>query len=244
MFGLGLGSVVVMLGAVVATALWLPGGVSALLLAIIAIVGVTQIRAARSHLVRLSRARTLVANEAVEHEVELTGKIRALSDTVDPVHGARCAMWKVTALGGTRESEGLVEIRGATGSAIIDPTTVRLDWSQSPQLVEGDQAKQVTEAMRLELGDDRKLFLYVLPEETECYVVGLPTWEMAPASSAGLYRDAPILPTFRSTPDQPAWFADRSEAQLRADHSWALGSWVTWGAMCAAIATVQIAGLA
>jgi hypothetical protein len=243
MFGLGLGFVLFVLGVVIATALWLPGGVSALVLGIIAIAGVSQIRAARRHLVRLSRAATLVANEPVRHEVELTGTIRAVSPTVDPVFGEPCAMWKVEAKA-TRESGGLVEIRGDTGSAIIDPTSVRLEWSRSAKIVDGDDAKKAAEALRVELHDDDKLLLYVLPEDTECYVVGTPTWEIAPANTVGLYRDAPVLPTFRSTPDQPAWFADRSEAQLRFDHAWAIVWWVTWGAVCAAIATVQLGGWA
>lgn len=243
MFGLGFGFVVAMLVAVGAVALWLPGGVSALLLAILAIVGVTEIRAARRHLIRLSRARSLVAGELVTHEVELTGRIRAVNPTVDPVHGKPCAMWKIAAVS-ERESNGLVEIRGETGSAIIDTTSVHLDWSRGPTAIEGEDAKRVAEALRFDLDDEGVFLLYVLPEDTECYVVGTPTWELAPANTVGLYRDAPILPTFRATPDHPAMFADRSEAQLRADHAWAMISWATWGAACAAIATAQLAGWA
>ena len=95
---------------------------------------------------------------------------------------------------------------------------------------------------RLDLDDNKSLFLQILPEGTECYVVGTPSWESAPPASSGLYRDNPVLPTFRSTPEHPAWFADRSEALLRADHTWAFASWVVWAGMCAAIAATQIAG--
>jgi hypothetical protein len=240
----GLWFTLTLLGLVAATAFWLPGGVSALLLGILAIVGISQIRAKRRHLVRLSRAHTLVANEEVFDEVELTGKIRAVVPTVDPVFGEPCAMWKLAGAGS--ESQGLVEIRGATGSAIIDPKSVRLEWSQPGKGLDRDQTVRVAEKLGISVPteEDGTFSLYTLPEDTECYVVGKPTWEMSPAATVGLYRDAPILPTFRSTPDRPAWFADRSEAQLRGDYRWAIVSWVVWGAMCGAIAVAQISGWA
>lgn len=241
MFGLNAIAGLLVLGLVIATGLWIPGGVSVVLLGILSMVGFSQIGDAREHLIRLSRAATLVANEPTTLEVELTGKIRALSPVVDPVHGKPCAMWKVIAKG-VRESDTLVELVGATGAAIIDPTTVRLEWSRSPMLIEGDAARATAEKLRLDLDDNKSLFLQILPEGTECYVVGTPSWEIAPPASSGLYRDNPVLPTFRSTPEHPAWFADRSEALLRADHTWALASWVVWAGMCAAIAATQIAG--
>jgi len=238
----GVALAAVLLSIAIATGVWLPGGLTAVLLVILVLVGIGQVQAARRHLVRLSRAATLVANEPTTQEVELTGKIRAVTPVVDPVHGKPCAMWKLVGRG-TRESETLVELCGATGSAIIDPATVRLEWSQAPEAIRGDDAKRAAAELRLDLADHDMLFLQTLAEGTECYVVGVPAWEIAPANTVGLYRDAPVLPTFRSTPEHPAWFADRSEDQLRADHRWELVSWCVWGAMCAAIATVQIAGL-
>ena len=83
--------------------------------------------------------------------------------------------------------------------------------------------------------------LDVLLEGAECYVVGRPTWETAPAN-VGMYRDGDVLPLFRSTPEHPALFADRSETQLRSDHLWALVSWGTWASLCAVIATLQVGG--
>lgn len=239
-FGLGMGVILVMLGILIATALFLPGGVSVLLCAILAIVGVTEIRAARRHLVRISRAAQLVANEQAPGEVEITGTAYPVIPVVDPVHGKPCAMWRVTGKG-QRESDTLVEIRGASGTALVDPTTVRLEWSRSPEVVREDVAKHAAERLRFELLDGA-LMLHVLPIGAECYVVGLPSWEVAPASTVGLYRDSPMLPTFRSTPEHPAWFADRSEAQLHSDHAWAMASWGSWAALCAAIAVIQLGG--
>jgi len=240
---LGLAFALVLLSIAIGSGIWLPGGLSTVLLCILVIVGIGQIRSAQMHLIRLSRAATLVADEPTTQEVELTGKIRAVSPTVDPIHGKPCAMWKVTGRG-SRESETLVELRGDTGSAIIDPATVRLEWSRPPEAIRDEAATKAAEELRLELADGDVLYLQTLPEDTECYVVGVPTWEIAPANTVGLYRDAPVLPTFRSTPEHPAWFADRSEAQLRADHRWALVSWAAWGTICAAIAIAQITGVA
>lgn len=242
MVGLGLALILLMLGIVVATALWLPGGVSVLLLAILCFVGVTQIRDARRHLVRIARADTLVANEPVSHEVEVTGTAHATAHVVDPVHGVACAAWRVTG-DGTRESDTAIEVRGPRGSAVVDPLAVRLEWSRGPKIIRGDEAKRAAETLQLDLLDGT-LMLYVLPEGAECYVVGRPTWESAPAGTVGLYRDSPTLPTFRSTPEHPAMFADRSEQQLRADHSWELTSWITWAVFAAAVAVLQIGGWA
>lgn len=237
--GLGLGPVVTMLGLVIVTAVFLPGGVSVLLFAILAGIGVTEVRSSRRHLRRIARAATLVANQPVDEEVEVAGTAHAVSRVADPVYGAACAMWRVTGEG-TRESTALVEVRGPSGSAMVDPTTVALQWSRGPKIVRDDDARRAAEALQLELSDGT-LMLYVLPEGADCYVVGRPSWEPGPPGT-GLYRDSPVLPTFRSTPEHPALFADRSEAQLRADHAWALASWLTWGALCAAIGVLQIGG--
>lgn len=230
-------------GLVALVAYVVPGGVSVVLLAILALVGVGQIRAARRHLQRLSRAATLVANEPVEHEVELTGRARAVTPIVDPIHGRPCAMWRLVAGGATRESAALVEIRGATGSAIIDPASVKIEWSRGPEVVAKEQADAALAELRLE-AKDAAISLYVLPDDTACYVIGMPAWEIAPANTVGMYRDAPILPTFRATPEHPVFFADRSETQLRGDYRWAVVVWGVWGAVCAAIAICQVGGWA
>ncbi len=240
MLGLGLGMILTMLVLVVATAIWLPGGVSMLSCGILALVGIGQIRSARAHLIRLSRATTLVTNQQVEDEVELTGAVHAVHPTVDPVFGEPCAMWRVRGEG-LRESDTMVEIRSSSGSALIDPTSVRIEWSRQPKVVSGDEAKRAAELLRVEPVKGA-LMLNVLPEGAECYVVGTPTWETAPASTIGLYRDSHLLPTFRSTPEHRALFADRSEAQLRGDHAWAMASWGTWSVVCAAISVLQIGG--
>jgi hypothetical protein len=242
-YELGLGVIVIMLALVVASGLFLPGGVSVLLFAIVVYFGIAEIRSSRKHLTRIARAQALVANQPVEHEVEVAGTAHAVKRIVDPVYGAACAMWRVTGQG-TRESNELVEVRGARGSAMVDPTTVSLQWSRGPKIVRDDEAKRAAETLQLELLEGGALMLYVLPEGGDCYVVGLPVWESAPAGTVGLYRDSPMLPTFRSTPEHPALFADRSETQLRADHTWALASWGTWGALCAAVAVMQLGGWA
>lgn len=234
--GNGTGVVLVMLAIVIATALWLPGGVSVLLFVILAGVGVAQVRAARRHLIRISRAGALIANQPVDDDVELTGTAHPVFPLVDPVYGAPCALWRVEGEG-TRESSTLVEVRGASGSALVDPTTVRLEWSRPAKLVQGDEATRAAELLRLELVDGR-LQLQILADGDACYVMGKPTWEIAPAPSVGLYRDSLLLPTFRSD----ALFSDRSEAQLRSDHTWAIASWAIWGALCAAIAVLQLGG--
>ncbi len=240
---LGAGFTVFCLAVVAGAGLWLPGGITVVLLGILVIVGLEQVRGARRHLIRLARAAALTADEPTGDEVELTGNVHAVVPTVDPVHGEPCAMWKVIGHG-TRESQVMVELRGAEGSAIVDPETVRLDWSQPTSSIDGERAREVAEKLRLDLTSTGSLFLQILPEGTECYVVGVPGWELAPAPTVGTYRDAPMLPTFRSTPEHPAWFADRSEAQLHSDYGWALASWGIWGAMCAAIAGAQLLGLA
>lgn len=236
---LGIGVTLVMTVPTVASAIWLPGGVSVVVFAMIAGGGLIQIRDARRHLIRISRAAQLVANQPTEHEVEVTGTVHAVHPTVDPVLGGACAMWRVTAKG-RRDSETLVEIRGASGSALVDPTNLRLEWSKPATVIKGDEARLAAERLRIELSDDT-LMLDVLLESAECYVVGRPTWETAPAN-VGMYRDGDVLPLFRSTPEHPALFADRSETQLRSDHLWALVSWGTWASLCAVIATLQVGG--
>lgn len=242
MFGLGIGFVLVMLAIVIGTAAFLPGGVSVLLCAILAIVGFTEIRSARRHLIRISRAAELITNQQPDGEVEITGKAYPVAPIVDPVHGAPCAIWRVSG-DSVRESDTLVEIRGPRGSALVDPTTVRLEWSRNASVVRDDEAKKAAELLRISPVEGA-LILHVLPIGAECYVVGLPTWETSPANSVGMYRDSPRLPTFRSTPEHPAWFADRSEVQLHGDHAWAMAAWGTWSGLCAAIAVVQIGGWA
>src|SRR5687768_13984312 len=78
-----------------AAAVWLPGGVSVVLLAVVALWGQSEVRAAREHLQRLARAKTLVANDPVKAEVELTGRVRAVGGLEDPLHGKPCAHWHV-----------------------------------------------------------------------------------------------------------------------------------------------------
>jgi hypothetical protein len=238
MVSLGTGFVIVMLGIVIAAAIWLPGGVSVLLFVILAVIGINEIRSARRHLVRIARADALVVNQPVEHEVELTGTAHAVRPTVDPVFGGPCALWRVTSTAGTRDSDSLVEIRGANGSALIEPTYLRMQFSRPAKQVTGDEAARAGELLKLEL-DDAGLQLYVLPEGADCYVVGQPQWTAAPAN-VGMYRDGNVLPTFGTIDFDPALFVDRSEAQLRSDHAWAIASWSTWSALCAAIAVIQI----
>ena len=228
----------------VAAAVWLPGGVSVVLLAVVALWGQSEVRAAREHLQRLARAKTLVANDPVTAEVELTGRVRAVGGLVDPLHGKPCAHWHVYGDGGSRESSALIEIRGETGSALIDPATVRMEWSGNPEEIPESRLADVGKAVRLELGESKPLYLRMLPEGTECYVVGWPTWETSPADGVGLYRDAPVLPVFRSTPEHPAFFADRTETALRLDHTFAMIAWGTWTLVCATIVVAQLAGWA
>ena len=236
---LGPGVFIIMTAPVVASAIWLPGGVSVVLFAIIAIGGLVEIRDARRHLSRIARAAQLVAHQPTDHEVELTGTAHAVHPTQDPVRGGACAMWLVTAKG-RRDSETLVEIRGASGSALVDPTNLRLEWSKPATVIKGDEARRAAERLRIDLSDDT-LMLNVLLEGAECYVIGHPAWEAAPAN-VGMYRDGNVLPLFRSTPEHPALFADRSETQLRSDHLWALVSWGTWAALCSVVAVLQVGG--
>jgi hypothetical protein len=113
-----------------------------------------------------------------------------------------------------------------------------MQFSRPAKQVTGDEAARAGELLKLEL-DDAGLQLYVLPEGADCYVVGQPQWTAAPAN-VGMYRDGNVLPTFGTIDFDPALFVDRSEAQLRSDHAWAIASWSTWSALCAAIAVIQI----
>lgn len=237
----GLG-IVALGGLALLTAVYLPGGASVLVLGIVVGVGISETLASRRHLVRISRAQTLVANEPVPHEVELTGTVRAVRPVRDPLRDEPCALWQVQLGTERRASDELLELRGDSGSAIIDPRTIPLEWKSSPATYpEGSEAETIARRLGLELAG-RPLVLRVLREGQACYVIGRPVWEIAPAECTGLYRDQPVLPTFRTTEPHPVWFCDRSEAQLRKSYTWVLASWLAWGAVCAAIAIVQLGG--
>lgn len=234
----------VTLGLVAAAAVLVPGGVSALLLAVLALVGVHEIAAARRHLRRIARAAALVAGARVEHDVELTGTARAVTPLLDPHRGEPCALWSLSSQHEVRHtSTTLIELRGAGGSAIVDPAAVTIEWKREGHVLEPELGRKLAAELGLALAADASVELRVLPEGAEAYVIGRPTWEHAPAG-AGLYRDAPTLPTFRSTPEHGAWFADRSEAELRTDFRWAAIAWSLWGAVSLAIAIAQLAGWA
>ena len=235
---LGIRYVIAMIALVVPIAIWLSGGVSVVLFAILAVIGVQQVRDARRHLIRLSRARQLVVGEPVEHEVELTGAAHAVHPTVDPVDGGPCAMWELVVRGDTlRRSESLVEIRGRDGAALVDPMVVTTQWSVPKKSLVEEEAKRASLALGLtvEVG----CTMAVIREGTECYVVGYPTWTTSP--NAGTYRDGPMLPLFGAGKGAPL-IVDGSEVRLRSDFWWGLLSWGSWGALCAAIAILQLGG--
>ena len=234
-------AVAVMTAIFVAAGLWLPGGVSVLVLAIVVIAGISAIRSTRAHLRRIARAADLRSGEQVDTEIELTGHARAVGPTVDPVDGQPCALWVLSSRKGSRTSDRVVELRAEHGSAIINPGTVTIQWSAVSRVVPADKVAAVTAATGLDAGEPAMMTLRVLPEGTECYVVGKPEWRIAPpGTTSGMYRDSPLLPTFDTA---GAIFTDRSEQQLRRDYLWSILSWSTWSAVCAAIAVVQLTGL-
>jgi hypothetical protein len=238
---LGVTTVVIVGGILAAAGFWLPGGISVLVLGIMAIVGLFAVRTARAHVRRIERAADIHSGEVVDVDIELTGRARAATPITDPVDDKPCALWQVMTDKGIFTSEALIELRGDRGSAIVDPSTVDILWRRESRAIDHEKAATVGSARDIAIGEPGTgwMTLRVLPDDTECYVIGKPEWKLAPPGTGGLYRDSPLLPTFAS---KSSTFTDRSEAQLRLDYAWSIATWSTWGAVCAAIAAVQIAG--
>ena len=72
----------------------------------------------------------------------------------------------------------------------------------------------------------------------EVYVVGIPSWEPAPAEHGGGYRDAPAVAVFRPQ-RTPVFVANRPEAELVRETVYTITAWVLWGSVCGVTAAFQ-----
>ncbi|MBP6629342.1 MAG: hypothetical protein KA297_07920 [Kofleriaceae bacterium] len=260
-FGWALAALLIAAPVVVLVTQLVPGGVSVVLLGVIVLVGALVQRDHRRRLRRLAAAAQLQPGEHVAREVELTGQAFPLTPCLAPHLRTPCATWTARIGGTSYPASTYVELRAAHGSAIIDPRTVPLQWSRDPQLVRGDDARAIIGAVGAPVGADAdpSVLLHVLPVGATCYVVGVPTWALAPGGAAGLYRDSPLLPTFRQhgpdhAPDPardgaapmkaadagpaPIW-ADQSEEDLARASRFARLVWGAWAVVAGLIAVGQ-----
>lgn len=214
-----------------------PGGTSAIILAILAIVGYFRTRVAVRHLTRLIRAAELVPGTKPTREVEVTGTVLG-PDRVIPGTDLSAAAWKL----GPLYTEYVV-IQTDVGPAFaelstasLDGEAIYLDLEARNKIFEAEEKR--SEPRMKERPTDATI--QVFRAGGPAYVVGIPAWEMPPSGSAG-YRDAEVVPVFRRRAKEtpPVFVANRSETEIRRESWWTLASWAGWGVVCGCVAVLM-----
>ena len=215
-----------------------PGGTTAIILLILAIVGYFQTRSAILHLVRLSRTGALVPGERTRKEVELVGTVVGPDVPVPGLDDITAAAWKLDSL-----SSDYVTIETAVGpafaevaSAELDSDVINLTKEQVTALFDALNAKREPR-MKAKPSDSE---LRVLRAGEPAFAVGIPDWEVSPRGGAG-YRDADVVPVLRrrTKSGKPVFVANRSETEVRRGSWWTLANWAGWGLACAWLATLM-----
>ena len=222
--------------------LWLtetlvPGGTSALILGVLAIVGYVRTRSSVLHLVRLTRAGNLAPNETPDREVELAGTVAGPDRPIDGLD-ERAAAWKLDQLCTDYiviETE-LGPVFAETATAEVDGEVITLTKEQRKALLDAEGARPEPRMKQL----PKDVELQVFRAGSPAYVVGIPQWEPPPRGSTG-YRDSPVVPVFRqrTSAAPPVYIANRSEQELRRESWWTLSTWAGWGLACGWVGAAQ-----
>lgn len=245
----------------------IPGGNVAVVLAILALVGVFRIRAGLRLMARVRRAGALVPDERPAGDVQLGGKAVGQPIPVPLDRGVEAAWWAIES---PEEREhvtsGPLRIASDAGTVMAElegaalrmsnrhARFVRLEGQMDLQAVLGrgdrDDKRPMGHDDRRDDGragqaappalkTDAYYSVYWLEPGADVYVVGTPSWERAPADVAG-YRDAPLIPVFRG---KHVYVADASADKAVKDAIWSLMAWSAWMPVCAALGGLQLASI-
>lgn len=205
-------SLAVSLAIVVGAWLLVPGGVVVGVAGFLAFVCLLALWAYGETLGRMRRGAALEPGGRPSGDVAVTGA--ALAGCQHPRTGAPCAGWIATT-GDRRKHSQSVLLRTDAGHARVDLEDAEAEWKRRKETYTGEEAAAVARAAGLgDVTDDVEL-AWVEPGDL-VYVIGSPAWEAAPGEGFG-YRDTPMMPVFRTTPDARVLVADRGEAQVRAE---------------------------
>jgi hypothetical protein len=241
-------------------------------LAILALAAALRTRAALRHLRRLKRAAKLVPGERPDGEVMVGGKAPEQTVQSPPGRKLEAAAWQMAWFAGPRTSHpATLRLVSDDGTLLVDLVNAELhvDGDHSEWL-DDEAGKRLAMDLGVVAGGpdheplgetsgeasaedhpagehatERKLehtagtFSWLEPRR-ELYVVGVPAWEGG--HGGGGYRDAAVVPVFRSQGDQAAWLVDRPAREEQAHARWILLSWAVWGSACAAVGVGQLIG--
>ncbi len=217
-----------------------PGGSSVIVLGVVGIICVSVALDYLKMVDRIQRARKLEPGQRPSGDVILSGKARATGEVVLPLDElGKVAWYRLKMDASVQISERPIEIVTSAGTAIVEPKHVTFE-------IHGDGKSLTPEERTRVLGRPPTLAeakasaqLHIIPDGADVFVLGAPDWEPSPRAEVS-YREAPMVPIFRASADRPVVVEDRSDRVARGDQLWSLLAWMTWGALCATIALMQL----
>jgi len=230
------------LGAVVVLLLaWgtgrLPGGVSVIVCAIVAVGALFEVRGALRGMRRQAAAASLRPGEQPRGEVWCSGTVRGEGGAEPPpTVPEQACFWAWKSLDFQVASPAPFEIVTPHGVVRVFASGMQLELESAKTLSDEDT---VLIDRRAKKGNQAELL--VLKPGQAASVIGTPSWEPG-GSGAALYRESPMIPVFRGA--QEATLYDRDAVAVHKGTLSAMTAWLGWGAAAVAVAVMQLVGAA
>jgi energy-coupling factor transporter transmembrane protein EcfT len=221
---------------------WIPGGMSALLLLVVALFVLLFIHDSIEHLKRINRAKRLEPGKATGGEVGLGGKIEATRPIPSPLPDVSCAAWWFTVGEATRNSGAAITLKRDDATALIELNNIKLGLAQNTRTIAAEELRKFIETNSISIAEpkpDDTGKLQWIEEGREAYLIGIPTWE-ARQEGASQYRESNLTAVFRSTPEQQCYLADHSKDHVHQGAIWDLAVGIGSFVNCALIVGFQL----